>query len=450
MYLSNLKHVPGYGTATSTEHTAKLVLEGKGRFGRGVTTASAERALENAAKQHSAKVAKILGENEAAFSETTNEARRVRLLRQREILTTLAKLGERKLHAYELAAILAFKHGFTSELHQYVNTARALNKKYSVVNGSLMNVGSTVRNSALKRIHDMLLAEKKPLTGIEIAQKLKINPRFGVIPTTSLAILDHMGLVRKLPLVVSEEGGLTFPYLHEEHALNPETKHLTVPEQNAAFRLLKALHEKGGAAKCVELQKPEDLMGKIRGNPKSTFSRQSIIHNAKNLARFGLITISRVSLNGGTELSFQLTSKASKLVGNTLEKMELPEELRLMLLGQAKKVTELNPQNQHTFDKLVTWLEIIHELTKEPRISPNNNVNKIAKRLGINKDKVRTASRGRIPFNPISLKTIQSTYVPKLTAERPDLVPVLEGYLAARAVSLGEKAFMPSKITRKK
>ncbi|MFH1247201.1 MAG: hypothetical protein V1644_02360, partial [Candidatus Micrarchaeota archaeon] len=404
------------------------------------TTASAERALETAGERYADRLASLLGETERTFSEATGASRRKRLLRQREILTTLTTLGARQLHAHELAAIFAFRHGFTPELHQLLNDARSLNVRRSIVVGSIFDILNATKRGVLKQIHDLLLEEKKPLTGSEIAKRLKIHKNISI---SSLAVLDHMGLVRKLPVNYEKEQVMTFPYIHEEHALNSETKHLTIPTWNYAFRILKMLHERGGSAKVPDLHRSGTIMGAPFGNPDSTLTRQSVLSNVRKLEQVGLIKLSRVSRKrGGADKLLHLTENASRLIADTIENRELPEELRILLLGQARRKSELPLSHQNTYARMVTWLEILPEITNAPRASSSDGATAIARKLGISRATVRTVMSGKTPFfGKFSLSTIRKIYLPKLREERPELVPVLESYLAARGWALGEKAF---------
>ena len=416
---SNLKYV---GKATN-EDALSLVLGGKGRFGRSVASSSAQKALSKAENEHITSVAKALGETEELLTSTSNESKQLKLIRQREILNILQQAGARKLHANELAAILAFKHGFGKELHEALKTLRRIEygNTYVPFDGATTAIVAAVGTNSLDKVNSHLLKGKNVSTGTELKEIIPTGANTDTNIITSLGILDLMGIVRKLP----RAEGHTLTYLHEEHALRPETRHLTIPRWNNCFRLLKELEKEGGSKELIAVYSAH--MGK---------SIASTIANAKQVGLMEETKAPHVKGKPRKSRIISLTSKAHRLLGESKE--ELSEELRQLLLGEAKADTELSSLNQQTYNRVVEWLKIVKKLHETPRNSLYANQRALATELNITPSVLTSALVGRTPFgHKISIKRINTTYLSKLRREHPELADTLVHYLAVKGIGAG-------------
>ncbi|MFH1247174.1 MAG: hypothetical protein V1644_02220 [Candidatus Micrarchaeota archaeon] len=449
-YRSNLRFLPGFGNALAPRAAASLVLKGKGRFGSRVRSTSTDVALEEN-ERHIREIARRLGETETILSGKLPASRRVRLLRQREILTTLQELGARKMHAFEISAVFAFIHGLSAELHKQLSAVHYAQQKTKLINGALLSVFTATSNGNLARLHNFLLAQKRPVSSdelVEVAQQqLRLRSSAKTSVQSALAVLDSMGLVRKLPakpIVSRKGGGSTQVYLHEEHALDPKLKHLTIPHWNYGFQILQKLHELDGRGKLSDLFRSQAFFRGTAGSEDSTINLPTVEHNLANLQAVGLVTFER---KGKKRSSFSTNVSLTKLGAELIEQIhrenQLPEELRVLLLGQGRQSAVLSPRDELKYGRIVRWLSVLREVVAKPRQTAFSETREIAARLGVKPHVVYSIARGRTPFSgKFSLRMMNTKYLPKLEAEHPALAETLRDFLAAHAFAHGEKAFM--------
>ena len=418
-YRSNLKYVGKVNLEKATE----LVLSGKGRFGRGVSSASAAKAIADAKSEHVQIVADKLKLNSTALLEKTPDATRVKLKNQREILTILQQAGSRKLHTTELAAILAFRYGFTSELQDKLNAANRLqlNSTRELIQGSITDILKSNRAGNMKKAHDYLLKNKKVVPAIDLEKELNAKDI-----SIALGVMDLMGLVRKLPINAQK----SYPYIHEEHALNPETKHLTLPHWNTDYLLLKQMQKLGGTAsqKTLTLDKTGRIIAKSNDEGSTNIRIQ--------IARLKHVGLLEEQKQGASHM-LSLTAHAVTLLRDS--EHELSESFRLHLLGQAKEEKELNPNAQRIYERVVKWLTIVTHLSKlPPRDKPYLHISELARKLNVPNTAINTVIEGRTPFgHNLSQDKINKIYLPKLRKEHPELADTLEQYLTAKTLGEG-------------
>ncbi len=439
-YRSNLRFVPRYGSSPSIAKCRELVFGGRGRFGRKVVRASSERALATADVEHLALVADALGETVEKLSGSFPEAKLAKLSYQRDILRILMRLGKRKMHVHELAALLAFVHGFTPRFYDHLNAAGAIYRSgVEIVKGDPYQYSDAAKKF-IRQVHNVLLKNTRVFTMDDIARavgvagtaarKYKLN--------LALAVLDTMGLVRKLPVFsTGGKGGMAYVYLHEEHALNSRARHLTVPHWNYSFQILKRLSEEGGEVPLHAFRSTGSYVRNAGVAP--VFSASTMSHDIPVLESVGLVKSVKRS---GNPVSIALTRLGTKLMNEVKEKNELPEELRLLLLGQASAQGVFNPRHEKLYLKTVEWLSILRELTKTPRRGSYTQVIETATLLGKKVAHVQGVAQGKMPFKQrINLDRMEKKFLPRLEKEYPELARVFREYLASRGFAYGEKAF---------
>ncbi len=336
----------------SLDEAIGLVLKHSTRYGRRVTSQSPEKEANRSAgnrailddhlRQIAARTSLLSRKKQGVH--VSQELMKLRL--QREILNAMAKHGDRKLHASELAAALILANGLEAEkLRPFFNNAIRLERGLiappfdGTFNRFHQALGKKDNPNVLKRFHDYLDSSPRPVTAIALGSALGLDQSevSNVTP-----VLDLAGLVHKLPIDSASD---SFVWMHARHAV-PE------PFWNTGYRILKILCN---TSKPISRQEVFRQLVGVVSVTKKTYGSLSSPNTSRIIDRLsedGLINMSRSQKNP----QLTATPQVVKLVWRTQATGKLHPDLKRALLGassnkqqvsQRKKDRILNEINLH-------------------------------------------------------------------------------------------------------
>ncbi|MFH0713940.1 MAG: hypothetical protein V1722_05050, partial [Candidatus Micrarchaeota archaeon] len=313
-----------------------LVVKNRTRYGRRVYSQSPERqaaagvANSQIYQRHLAAIEKQVEKLTQKPPSRLVSTRIVRLQHQREILNAMMKHGDRKLHATELAAALVLTHGLKDvDLRPRFNAAVRLGRltnppfegSFSSVCHALGERGSR-NESALEKVHDLLLDRSVPISGNILAGQFDISTRdFARVS----GVLDLTGTVHKLPM---DSLSKSFMWIHAS-GTPPE------PTWNIDYRVLKllananrGLHRQALLAKLIS----EPHVARVPGS--GSLESSLVLRATNRLEQSGLIEI-----KGKSKFNPRLVARpvAVKWIWRTQKTGKLVPDLRDVLLGEYKQ-----------------------------------------------------------------------------------------------------------------
>ncbi len=435
--MHKIKYCFGYTlfVATTSRFTGRIPLARafevkRTRYGVGVSTQSITRAVKLDQRAR-AVVDKAIEKIESEFAQRKKTSNAVDFevsKRKAGILAAVRDAGYRKLHASELVASLMDFAGLEKEsLLPYVNAARYLVRRGQLkIDGSasLNYYSSLARSGLLKKAREILLSAERPLTTLDMAQRLGYSrdisreQRFGIINSlgSCLGLLDLSKLVVKLPQVpVGKKGTEHYLWWAAEHRIKPETK----PTGNYRYRLMQALDS--GPRTALGLGQVFGLETKmvkgkaIRMQPKWVTSHLQFLVDGKVVKSTGG---KLDGLAGGA--TYELTGLGREILDEQKARESITPAMRLVLLGEHQD--SLIGGEKRKYEHFKRWASVLVEYDK------SREPHRLSTKYGVNPATIVGWGAGRyLPFR--RLEVIRGKYLPRLAHENPGLAKTFGAWL---------------------
>ncbi|MBI2446054.1 hypothetical protein HYV43_06720 [Candidatus Micrarchaeota archaeon] len=342
------------GRVPTLEQALDLVLANRTRFGRIVRSQSVDR--ESRRSIANARIREEVLQTVESELESKNQERMdlvgrgyrtgrinrkiLQLENQRRILTAMTRMGDRAIHATELASALALVHGLhADDLAPHFNAAIQLSRRgLPAFEGSMSQCLEALHRNLLKQVHDVL--DRRPLSdpamsGVDLQRHLHADERDVLCIRNATGLLDLMGAVQKGPL---DSGQLSYVWAHARHGL-PE------PLRNYSYLVLKDMvqrwNESGQSSMKVRYSEPSRKRvfpkSKVERSRQVSLSEPSVGPLFENLSEAGLIEPHVLSdglvLKYRGHIAFRPTADALSWVAATVGTGTLHPQLRVRLLG---------------------------------------------------------------------------------------------------------------------
>jgi len=335
--------------------------------------------------------------------------------RMRSIMDILEKYPKVPT-AMHLAQSLAYEHGLKSEvLLPWLNSADALQRRFKgralLFEGTLANLCRAVRNGTPEKVERVLLDNARAFSTIDLCGELNTSQ---VEMSTSLNLLDAMGLVRKLPPRSEGHGGQPYIWVHSSSYRRAEG---ALPP-NFSLRLLQSL--KGSSKTFSEL-----------GFPKSEAA--DVNRAMDKLVDAGLVETKTVKHNNIPTRQFRATPTAQTLLTEQAKMQYMHPELRVRLLG--RKVLGLKPHEFRILQRVIRYFRVHMDYASMQKYLPTRSLTSglrkgIAARQGLSVSLVKGIRSARhFPLRNFSLESVRTTYLPAIKMVDENLGRWLEAFI---------------------